>query len=176
MYLFPWLLCDEVSRSSPSYSPEDKALVVKYSFLVAPFGLFERYLVNLHSHPRIAFKEAKRHYLQALVVPENDEVHVQHDIDEFSSCIIVSHLHGNSQQSAWNTVSVFLGVLDSFIEAINCCKPSQYVQCPSDIKHLIPLSEFKSHSANKPVVCNECIQSNKSGVIEPWMHMTTDGK
>ena len=183
-YLFPWLLSDDTSTSDQPKSEcncyshtEEKVLVVRYSFTAIPFGLFERYLVNLHSLRDVHFRATKRHYVEAIVIPENHVVHVHHIMDECSSDIIISCFpNASSQEPVWDTVSKFLCVLNNHLKAVHCCKPSQYVQCPTNSKHLIKLNDFMGHSIKKPVVCSTCIRESAKGILDPWMYITANGK
>lgn len=182
-YLFPWLLRDDSGTGDQPKSKchcqtsEQKVLVVRYSFTATPFGLFERYLVNLHNLRDIHFLETKRHYIEAKVSPENRIVHVHHVMDECCSDIIISCFDNvSSQNSVWDTVSKFLCVLNNHLKAVHCCKPSQYVQCPNNAEHLIKLTDFMGHSIRKPVVCNMCVRTTGKGDLETWIHVTAEGK
>lgn len=179
-YLFPWLLKEGNNDGSACCcytSTDQKALVIKYSFTAVPFGLFERYLVNLHSLRDIVFENTRRHHIEAIVAPEKHRVHVHHIIDECTSDIIISCLPNEaSDQPVWNTVSKFICVLNNHLKLVHCSQPSQYVQCPNNIDHLIRLKDFMGHSIRKPVVCNTCLKTSDKGILEPWMYITAEGR
>ena len=183
-YLFPWLLGDDSGTSDQARSDchcytltEQRVLVVRYSFTAIPFGLFERYLVNLHDLQDVHFQETKRHYVEAKVLPEGRIVHVHQVMDECNSYIIIScFADAASRETVWDTINKFLCVLNNHLKAIHCCKPSKYVQCPKNTEHRIKLTNFMGHSVKKPVVCSTCLRTSGKGDLDSWIYDTNEGK
>ena len=175
-YLFPWLLEDQDDACSHCDVNGKNALVVTCSFTLYPFGLFERYIVqvlHLFNSQTVLMVEPgriSRHHLDAF--SEDVQVHIHHyPNSSMGCCRILLHCieQCNSQSdspgssSFWNIMSYLVKELKMLFSDLSYPPPSMYVLCPVGIlrssqNHRIPLEQeqLQKYFKKQPLVCLRC--------------------
>lgn len=187
-YLFPWLLKDQHDVCSHCDVNGKNALVVKCSFSLYPFGLFERYIVQLlylfNTVLMVVPGRISRHHLDAL--SEDVQVHIHHYPESGIGCCVVLHCidrleqysrHSDSvgNSSFWNIMSFLVRELKKLFSDLSYQPPSMYVLCPVGIFrgsqiHRIPLEqeELRKFFKKQPLMCLRCAKdpSTKNNRME----------
>lgn len=182
-YLFPWLLDERTPHTdhcSSCHVEDCHRLVVMYEFNYPPFGLFERYIVQVLSNCRsvTGASDIGRHHING----DTDilSVHIHHSpSDKNSSSKILFCLvpkHPSLAKSVGRVMRNLIHELESLLMSQPSHGSSSFLQCPLCIRnkskpHFFHLSPFLRQCGDRPQMCN-----NFNKDVRPYVMIPTQGR